>query len=265
MVLSTFMRVVLGIVVWLLLFYFSYSLSCSLADHKSRKNDTADIAIFALFFLLALAASVALCVEMLINNPYNGIYTQVCVNAFLYTAACALGFSDHDESRVLCSISSVLCFISIVTFLVTLMPVSFFSSHIPAEFAEYDGKEFTVEHEVTESHNVLSANDAYEVEGCGFICVFAIDTYGRYRYYYRGEDGAIEPGSIDTFKGDKLFDDCEEDGAPPRIERVRSYKGHYVVHNKQIKKKIETESLKIWDELHVPKGSIDYSFTFDLQ
>lgn len=267
MILSTFMRVALGVVVWCFLVYTSYWTASSLADLKLRKNEMSDVLFAAFCFVIALAASIGLCVEMFVNNPHYGIYSQVCINAFLYAVACALGFSGHEESRRLCSIFSAAVAVFFCLFLVTLVlaPLSIFDARLPDELSDYEGKEFSIEHEVIESHNIISAGDAYGVEGRGFIGVFAIDTNGCYRYYYRGDDGAVEQGDINTSSGDKLFDDCTKDGEPPRIEKVRSYTGYYYVYNKQLRRHIDSDSMRSWDELHVPEGSIVCSYNFDLQ
>ena len=262
---STFMRVVLGAIVVTLLF----ATSCYLSDHlrklKCEKDDNPDntgVLVSSLFFLITLAIAVILCVEMFINNPHESIYLQICCNVEMYSLACVLGFLDKESSK--------LQFIFTVLFMLIgglMIPISAILP-LPAAselYEEYDGKEFSVVREVVEARDILSANDAYGVSGSGSIGIFVINTNGRYRYYYRAEDGAIEQGEIDTANGDKLYDDCTENGASPSIAIVRSYEGHYVVHNKKVTKYIEPDSLKVWKELHVPEGSIAYDFAFDLQ
>lgn len=262
---STFMRVVLGAIVVTLLFVTSCYLSDHLRKLKCEKDDNPDntgVLVSSLFFLITLAIAVILCVEMFINNPHESIYLQICCNVEMYSLACVLGFLDKESSK--------LQFIFTVLFMLIgglMIPISVILP-LPAAselYKEYDGKEFSVVREVVEARDILSANDAYGVSGSGSIGVFAINTNGRYRYYYRAEDGAIEQGEIDTANGDKLYDDCTENGASPSIAIVRSYEGHYVVHNKKVTKYIEPDSLKVWKELHVPEGSIAYNFAFDLQ
>ena len=263
---STFMRVVLGAIVLILLFVTSYYLSDYLRKLKCEKDDNPDntgVLVSSLFFLITLAIAVILCVEMFINNPHENIYLQICCNVEMYSLACVLGFLDKESSK--------LQFIFTVLFMLIgglMIPISAILP-LPAAselYKKYDGKEFSVVREVVETRDVLSVNDAYGVSGSGSIGIFVIDTNGCYRYYYRAEDGAIEQGEIDTANGDKLYDDCtDENGASPSIAKVRSYEGHYVVHNKKVTKYIEPDSLKVWKELHVPEGSIAYDFAFDLQ
>lgn len=261
MSLSTFGRIELCVFVLFLLFCASAALASSLTKLRKHEDDGTAVVASSIFFVIMLVAAIGLCAEMLINNPYQFIYPQVCGNALLYALACAMGFSDNEDSVKLNLFFTSLCILLAIAFIVSI----FIHPAIPNEYIENDGKEFSVDHEIIESAEVISVNDAYEVSGRGIIGIFTISTDGCYRYYYRGEDGTIEQGEIDTSHGDKLYDDCVEGGDPPRIEIVQSYKGHYEVHNKQITRNVEQGSKIVWKELHVPKGSITYDYTFDLQ
>lgn len=262
---STFMRILSGVIVFILLFVTSYYLSDYLRELKCEKDDNPDntgVLVSSLFFLITLATAVILCVEMFINNPHESIYLQICCNIEIYALACVFGFHDKESAKLQLIFTVLFMLIGGL-----MLPISAILPLPTASelYKEYDGKEFSVVREVVEARDILSANDAYSVSGSGSIGIFAINTNGCYRYYYRAEDGAIEQGEIDTANGDKLYDDCTENGASPSIAIVRSYEGHYVVHNKKVTKYIEPDSLKVWKELHVPEGSIAYNFAFDLQ
>ena len=259
MPLTTFLRVIIGVFLWFMLVNMSFSVSTCIAGLKSHKSDIADVVFWSFLLIVAIAAAIALCVEMLVHNPHYGIYMQVSLNAFAYSFACVLGFTQHEECKKINSFFEILT----IVFLIASVPLLFVHPAIPEIYTKYNDKEFSVEREVLESKDILSANDAYEIKGGGNLLIFAVDTNGCYRYYYRGDDGSVEQGEINTSRGDKLYDDCTEDGEAPRIEKVRSYEGSYVVHNMQVTEHIE--SMRVWDELHVPKGSIAYDFTFDLQ